>query len=188
MPTNIYKSTSTKLLLPCIGLFCLSDTAVAGSQQPLSERLTSQKAILVAASGNSSTNSSPTLSAYDLLYQVGLISCNSRIYAESPKTFPSAPGAPLPLGGLNDKSFTRHDLSLPENVVLLFQLPYCPELNPLERLWEHLKADLKWATFKTLDQLQSKVDKLLADLTPETIASITGYAFILDALSALNTF
>ncbi len=45
------------------------------------------------------------------LYQVRLINCNSQIYAESPKTFPSAPGAPLPLGGLNDKSFTRHDIS-----------------------------------------------------------------------------
>jgi len=54
-------------------------------------------------------------------------------------------------------------------------------------LWEHLKADLKWASFKTLEQLQAKVDQLLAELTPEVIASITGYSFILDALSALNT-
>jgi putative transposase len=62
-----------------------------------------------------------------------------------------------------------------------------PELNPIERLWEHLKTDLKWASFKTLEQLQTKVDQLLAELTPEVIASLTGYAFILDALSALNT-
>jgi putative transposase len=55
------------------------------------------------------------------------------------------------------------------------------------RLWEHLKADLKWSSFKTLSQLQTKVDQLLSELTPEVIASITGYPFILDALSALNT-
>lgn len=75
-----------------------------------------------------------------------------------------------------------------------FHLPFCseppdrqcPELNPIERLWEYLKADLKWASFKTLDQLQAKVDQLLAQLTSEVIASITGYSFILDALSALN--
>ena len=73
----------------------------------------------------------------------------------------------------------------PENAVL-FQPPYCPELNPIERLWEHLKANLKWASFKTLAQLQTKVDQLLAELTPEITASITGYSFILDALSALN--
>ncbi|QZZ19432.1 hypothetical protein J5X98_18955 [Leptothermofonsia sichuanensis E412] len=59
-------------------------------------------------------------------------------------------------------------------------------VNPIERLWEYLKADLKWASFKTLEQLQAKVDQLLAQLTPEVIASITGYSFILNALSALN--
>ena len=62
-----------------------------------------------------------------------------------------------------------------------------PELNPIERLWEHLLANLKWAWFKPLAQLQTKVDQLLAELTPEVTASITGYSFILDALSALNT-
>nr|WP_290226106.1 hypothetical protein [Trichocoleus desertorum] len=40
--------------------------------------------------------------------------------------------------------------------------------------------------FKTLAQLQTKVDQLLAELRPEVIASITGYPFILEALSALN--
>jgi transposase len=78
-------------------------------------------------------------------------------------------------------------LVVPENVLLFFQPPYCPELNPSERLWEHLKAKLKWAACKTLAQLQAKVDQLLAELTPAVIASITGYPFISAALSALNT-
>lgn len=79
----------------------------------------------------------------------------------------------------NGRFHTSQDLVVPENVVLLFQLPYSPELNPIERLWEQLKADLYWTSFKTLDQL-------LAELTHQLIASITGYAFILDALFALN--
>lgn len=37
-----------------------------------------------------------------------------------------------------------------------------------------------------LDQLQAKIAQLLTKLTPEVIASITGYPFILNALSALN--
>lgn len=86
----------------------------------------------------------------------------------------------------NGRFHTSKDLVVPDNVILLFQPPYCPELNPIERLWEYLKADLKWSTFKTLEQLQVKVDQLLAQLTPQTIASITGYSFILDALSALH--
>ncbi len=87
----------------------------------------------------------------------------------------------------NGRFHMSRDLVVPENVILLFQPPYCPELNPIERLWQYLKSDLKWATFKTLDQLQARVDQLLALLTPEVVASITGYEFILDALSALNT-
>lgn len=39
-----------------------------------------------------------------------------------------------------------------------------------------------------LAQLQTKVDKLIADLTNETVASITGYSFILDALFVANIF
>jgi len=88
----------------------------------------------------------------------------------------------------NGRFHTSKDLIVPENVILLFQPPYCPELNPLERLWEHLTAVLNWASFKTLAQLQTKVDQILAKLKPEVIASITGYSFILNALSALNTF
>lgn len=78
-------------------------------------------------------------------------------------------------------------LVVPENIILLFQPPYCPELNPIERLWQHLKADLKWASFQTLEQLQVKVDQLLAELTPEVVASVTGYPFIQEAISALDT-
>jgi len=28
---------------------------------------------------------------------------------------------------------------LPDNVILLFQPPACPEVNPTERVWEYLK-------------------------------------------------
>ena len=86
----------------------------------------------------------------------------------------------------NGRFHTSKDLIMPDNVILLFQPPYSPELNPIERLWEYLKADLKWSSFKTLAELQTKVDRLLAELTPEIIASITGYTFILDALSVMN--
>lgn len=87
----------------------------------------------------------------------------------------------------NGRFHKSKSLIVPENIILLFQPPYCPELNPIERLWEHLKADLKWSSFKTLEQLQTKVDELLAELTPEIIASLTGYSFILDALSVLTS-
>lgn len=109
--------------------------------------------------------------------------CYQRFLDEFSKAYPDSFNV---LQVDNGRFHTNKALVVPENIILLFQPPYCPELNPIERLWEHLKADLKWASFKTLDQLQTKVDQLLAQLTPEVIASITGYSFILDALSALN--
>lgn len=87
----------------------------------------------------------------------------------------------------NGRLHKGKNLVVPENIILLFQPPYYPEVNPIERLWQHLKKDLKWASFKTLEQLQTKLDQLLPELTPAVIASITGYPFMLDALSALNT-
>ena len=110
--------------------------------------------------------------------------CYQRFLDEFSKTYPDSINI---LQVDNGRFHNGKDLILPENIVLLFQPPYCPELNPIERLWEYLKADLKWASFKSLAQLQTKIDQLLSNLTPEVIASITGYSFILDALSALNT-
>lgn len=75
---------------------------------------------------------------------------------------------------------------MPENIIKLFQPPHCPELNPIERLWLYLKRHLRWCLFGDLTQLQTKVDQLLAELTPEVVASIRGYPFILEALSVAN--
>ena len=45
----------------------------------------------------------------------------------------------------------------PKNVVLLFQPSHAPELNPIERLWEHLKDSLSWQLFEDLDELRHLV-------------------------------
>ena len=34
------------------------------------------------------------------------------------------------------------DLAIPPNVVLLFQPPYSPQVNPIDRFWEELKKNL----------------------------------------------
>jgi transposase len=86
----------------------------------------------------------------------------------------------------NGRFHKAKKLRIPDNIILLFQPPYCPQLNPIERLWEHLKQDLRWELFKDLNQLQTKVDELIAQLTAQTVASITGYNFILEALSVAN--
>lgn len=79
-------------------------------------------------------------------------------------------------------------LQIPENIVLLFQPAHSPELNPIERVWQHLKQDLKWELFDNLEHLRTKVAQLLTELTPKIAASLTGYDFILNALSVANIF
>jgi len=108
--------------------------------------------------------------------------CYQRFLDELSQTYPES----LNIVQVDNGRFHKgEDLVVPENIVLLFQPPYCPEVNPIERLWQHLKADLKCATFKTLNPLQTHRNQRLSELTPQVIASITGYAFILDALNTV---
>jgi transposase len=73
-------------------------------------------------------------------------------------------------------------LSIPDNIILLFQPPHCPEVNPIERFWEELKEEMSWNLFNNLEQLRAKVKKILNNLSKKVIASVTGWDFILEAL------
>lgn len=83
----------------------------------------------------------------------------------------------------NGPLHTAKKLKLPPNIVLLFQPAHSPELNPIERLWEHLKGQLRWQVFKDVQHLQERVSELLNNLEQEVITSLTGWAYILDSLS-----
>lgn len=74
-------------------------------------------------------------------------------------------------------------LTFPENIILLFQPPYCPELNPIERVWQHLKKDLKNLSFLHLDELRERVTNLLDHFSEEVIHSLTGWNYLIEALS-----
>lgn len=80
-------------------------------------------------------------------------------------------------------SFHRlKSLDWPENIIPIFQPPHSPELNPIERVWEWLKSQLQWENCVSLSQLRQKLTKLLKEITPERIISLTSYNFILEAL------
>ena len=78
---------------------------------------------------------------------------------------------------------TAQDLEIPSNIILLFQPPYCPELNPIERLWEYIKYKLRSQLFINLEDLKTKVANTLNFSSQETIRSLAGWDHILDALS-----
>ena len=78
------------------------------------------------------------------------------------------------------------ELDVPDNVILIFQPPYCPQVNPIERLWKETKKHIKWELFDNLDRLRENLSKVLSRLTRLMIASVTGWDFILDALFVAN--
>ena len=59
------------------------------------------------------------------------------------------------------------NLNIPENIILLFQPAYSPQVNPIERLWEYLKEDFKWINFETVEELQDAITKNLNKLTDQ---------------------
>lgn len=88
----------------------------------------------------------------------------------------------------NAPAHTAQAVELPDNVVLLFLPPYCPELNPIERLWEDLKGRIS-ATDQTirteLNALREHVAEIINHYTPEQLRSLTGYGYLLDAIRGL---
>ena len=69
-----------------------------------------------------------------------------------------------------------------EFIIPIFQPPHSPELNPIERFWEFLKSRLQWENCQSLTQLRQKLAQVLETISPEVIASLTSYDFILEAL------
>ncbi|MBV8887000.1 MAG: IS630 family transposase [Chroococcidiopsidaceae cyanobacterium CP_BM_RX_35] len=81
---------------------------------------------------------------------------------------------------LDNGSFhTTSKLKVLENIIFLFQPAHCPELNPLERLWEYLNGFLRWKLFNNLDALKEKVSRILNSSSTKTIRSLTGWEYIL---------
>ncbi len=74
------------------------------------------------------------------------------------------------------------ELEIPDHIILLFQPPYSPQVNPIERFWKHLKKYLKWGLFEDLDALRNTLQKIFPKLSQRVISSLTGWKFIIDAV------
>ena len=86
-------------------------------------------------------------------------------------------------GGLH----TAKQLRLPDNVRLVFLPPYCPELNPIERLWRDLKDALAWEQFNDVAEHRAAVADVLCAYDAQTVQSLTGYTYLVDAINALSS-
>lgn len=85
----------------------------------------------------------------------------------------------------NGRFHHAKSLEMPENVVLLFLPPYSPELSPIERLWQDIKAKLFSQTYQTLEDMQAKVSEILHNYSDAMIAKLTGFSLFINAANAI---
>lgn len=76
-------------------------------------------------------------------------------------------------------------LVVPENLRLIEQPPYSPELNPVEHIWEEMRE--KWFANKTFSAMSTVINTMVASLrslerSPATIQSLSGFHWILNSL------
>jgi hypothetical protein len=74
-----------------------------------------------------------------------------------------------------------------QGVTLVLQPPYSPELNPAERIFEAIRAQVEGQVYPTLSAKYAAVDAFLQDLDadPDRVRSIAGWDWIQQALAAL---
>jgi transposase len=115
--------------------------------------------------------------------------CDSTCFAVFLQQFAARYPNELHVLQLDQASFhLTRSLTLPANIILLFQPAKSPELNPIERLWQHLRDRLAWGVFPTLDALRQVLDQRLRELTATSVASLTGFDFIVNAVQYANLY
>ena len=79
-------------------------------------------------------------------------------------------------------------LRWPERVAAVSLPAYCPELNPIERWWQELKAVVSNTLFGSLAALRTHLDAELQAWTsqPAPMRSLTSYPYIMEALNTLG--
>lgn len=85
----------------------------------------------------------------------------------------------------NSGAHTASRIHWPDNMHTVWLPPYCPELNPIERVWRDLKDDLAWQQFVNLEAQQDFVADLLQTYDALTLQSLTSYTYLVDAINAL---
>lgn len=71
---------------------------------------------------------------------------------------------------------TSHSLRVPDNTELFPLLPYTPELNPIEQIWEDIREKgFRNEAFRSLDAVELRLCDTLCWLAdrPNRVASIT---------------
>lgn len=72
------------------------------------------------------------------------------------------------------------NVKLPENVILMPIPPYCPELNPAEKMWQWFKSKISMKIYKSLEELEEKLTELIKNTDQNKVKSITAYKYLVN--------
>jgi transposase len=65
------------------------------------------------------------------------------------------------------------ELIIPDNIEIIFLPAYSPELNPVERLWKHIKASSTHnRLFNTLNELEAALIRFFEKLTDSSLQTL----------------
>jgi DDE superfamily endonuclease len=76
-----------------------------------------------------------------------------------------------------------HSLRIPENVVLFRLPPYCPELNPMERVWQDFRKRLAADLPTGLRALAKDAARVVCEYVPSVLASLSSYPYLQRAIA-----
>jgi transposase len=85
----------------------------------------------------------------------------------------------------NGRCYTAKSLVIPANVVWLFLPPYSPELNPMERLWQDIKAQLAGMIVAQIDALEHELETLIRQYSMAAVRALTSYPYFVRAVNAV---
>ena len=87
---------------------------------------------------------------------------------------------------MGSRTCGTNKLKIPDTIVLVFLPPYSPELNPAEKVWWVLKREINLQVFKTMNDLQMYLDKVIKKaITEENIIQLTSYQYYMESFQTV---
>jgi transposase len=70
-------------------------------------------------------------------------------------------------------------LALPANIEIIYLPPYSPELNPVERFWEHIKRyTIRNKVYLTLSSIKDAVASFINNLPQDDIKTLCSVNYL----------
>ena len=77
-------------------------------------------------------------------------------------------------------------IKIPDNVVLIFQPPYSPEVNAAENMWAKFKREFTNKLHHSLEEVSEFIQTVADKLTPQSIIKTTAFEYVLSAINKIE--